>query len=88
MRWEELTAIEFEKAVKRTKTCILPMGIIERHGSHSPLGTDMINVIGVCNRAAEIEPFVVSLLFTSGRSMRQNASGAPLLCRPKCLLIF
>ena len=44
-KWEELTAGDFVTAVQQSRgTCILPFGIIEKHGPHLPLGTDLINV--------------------------------------------
>jgi len=44
-RWEELTAPDFVKALEQAKgTCILPFGILEKHGPAGPLGTDLINV--------------------------------------------
>src|SRR5581483_3148782 len=44
-RWEELTAGDFVKAIERSQqTCILPFGILEKHGPHLPLRTDLINV--------------------------------------------
>jgi creatinine amidohydrolase len=44
-KWEELTAGEFVQAVQQSGgACILPFGIIEKHGPHLPLGTDLINV--------------------------------------------
>ena len=43
-QWEELTAPDFVKAVAKSgKVCILPTGIIEKHGPHMPLGTDLIS---------------------------------------------
>jgi len=44
-KWEELTAPDFQQAVaKAQNTCVLPFGIIEKHGPQLPLGTDLINV--------------------------------------------
>jgi creatinine amidohydrolase len=44
-KWEELTAPDFVKAVSKSKkVCIIPLGIIEKHGPHMPLGTDLIDV--------------------------------------------
>ena len=44
-KWEELTGPDFQKAVaKAQNTCVLPFGIIEKHGPQLPLGTDLINV--------------------------------------------
>jgi creatinine amidohydrolase len=36
----DMTFPEFEAAVKRTDVALLPIGAIEEHGSHLPLGTD------------------------------------------------
>lgn len=44
-KWEELTAPDFVKALDLAKgTCLLPFGIIEKHGPAGPMGTDLINV--------------------------------------------
>jgi creatinine amidohydrolase len=43
--WEELTAPDFVKALDQSKgVCLLPFGIIEKHGPSGPMGTDLINV--------------------------------------------
>jgi creatinine amidohydrolase len=56
VRWEELTAADFKDAVARAQgTCLLPFGILEKHGPHLPLGTDLINVRHASLRAAEHE---------------------------------
>src|SRR4051794_14154381 len=44
-KWEELTAGDFRQAVQQSKgLCLLPFGILEKHGPHLPLGTDLLNV--------------------------------------------
>src|SRR5258708_24417897 len=44
-KWEELTAEEFRQAIGKAQgTCLLPFGILEKHGPHLPLGTDLLNV--------------------------------------------
>src|ERR1700747_1697441 len=44
-RWEELTAPDFRQGIEQAKgTCLLPFGILEKHGPHLPLGTDLLNV--------------------------------------------
>ena len=44
-KYEELNAGQFTTAVKKSKeTCIIPFGVLEKHGLHLPLGTDLINV--------------------------------------------
>jgi creatinine amidohydrolase len=60
VRWEELTASGFPKAVSRSKgVCLLPMGVIEKHGPHLPLGTDVMAARAISVRAAEREYAVV-----------------------------
>lgn len=60
VRMEELTAPEFVQAVEKSgKICIIPIGIIEKHGPHLPLGTDMIDAREVAFRAAAQEYAVV-----------------------------
>ncbi len=44
-RWDELTASDWPKAMEQSaSTCILPIGILEKHGPHAPLGSDLIHV--------------------------------------------
>ncbi|MCR1841005.1 creatininase family protein [Murimonas intestini] len=59
MYWEELTADDFAEAVKSTGVCVIPMGVVEKHGSHLPLGTDMIIGRTIAEMAARLEPFVI-----------------------------
>jgi len=43
--WEELTAEDFVKALDQARgVCLLPFGIIEKHGPTGPMGTDLLNV--------------------------------------------
>jgi creatinine amidohydrolase len=45
VNWEELTAADFAKGIAQSKgVCVLPFGIVEKHGPQLPLGTDLINV--------------------------------------------
>ncbi|MFW5689247.1 MAG: creatininase family protein [Spirochaetota bacterium] len=60
MNWERLTSPEFAAAVETTeRVCLLPLGVIEKHGDHLPLGQDTIYIHEVCARAAEREPAMV-----------------------------
>jgi creatinine amidohydrolase len=59
-RWDELTASDWPAALNKSeKTCILPFGILEKHGPHSPLGTDLIHVREWAARATKQEYAVV-----------------------------
>jgi creatinine amidohydrolase len=60
VHWEELTAAEFQSATEQSQgTCLLPFGILEKHGSHLPLGTDLLDVRYAVLHAAEQEYAVV-----------------------------
>lgn len=58
--FEELTSPQVEEALKRSgKTVIIPMGILEKHGPHLPLGTDMLESRELARRAVIQEYAVV-----------------------------
>lgn len=60
VHWEELTAADFRDAITRARgTCLLPFGILEKHGPHLPLGNDLLNVRYAALHAAEQEYAVV-----------------------------
>lgn len=60
VHWEELSAAEFQNAITRAQgTCLLPIGIMEKHGPHLPLGNDLLNVRYVALNAAQQEYAVV-----------------------------
>ena len=60
VHWEELTAADFREGIQRSQgTCLLPFGIIEKHGPHLPLGTDLLDVRYAALHAAEQEYVVV-----------------------------
>ena len=55
-QWEELTAPDFVTAIHRSQgVCLLPFGILEKHGPHMPIGTGLINVRWVALHAAAEE---------------------------------
>lgn len=58
--WEELTAADFVQAIDRAQgTCILPFGILEKHGPHLPLGTDLFDIRYISLQAAEQEYAII-----------------------------
>jgi creatinine amidohydrolase len=60
VKWDELTAGDFAAAIQKSQgTCLLPFGIVEKHGPHLPLGTDLINVRYASLHGAEQEYAVV-----------------------------
>jgi creatinine amidohydrolase len=59
-KMEDLTSPQFPKAVALAGgVCVLPLGIIEKHGPHLPLGTDMYESREVSFQAAAMEYAVV-----------------------------
>ena len=60
VHWEELTGPDFISAIKQAQnTCLLPIGILEKHGPHLPLGNDLLNVRYAALHAAQQEYAVV-----------------------------
>jgi len=67
-KWEELTAPDFVKAVSQSgNVCILPLGVIEKHGPHMPLGTDLLDVRAMVIEAVKEEYAVVYPEFYAGQ---------------------
>jgi creatinine amidohydrolase len=68
VKWEELTAPNFVKAVAKSgKVCMLPMGIIEKHGPHMPTGTDLIDARAQVLNAVKEEYAVVFPVYYVGQ---------------------
>jgi creatinine amidohydrolase len=59
-RWDELTASDWPKALERSAhTAILPIGVLEKHGPHAPIGSDLIHVREWAARVTKQEYAVV-----------------------------
>lgn len=68
MNWEKITSVQFEEAVEECgRVCLLPIGVVEKHGDHLPLGQDTIYIHEVCSRAAKTEPAMVFPPFYFGQ---------------------
>ena len=60
MLWENIISNDFPAAVEASRgVCVVPIGCLEKHGPHSPLGTDTIIARNTCIEAAKLEPVVV-----------------------------
>ncbi len=55
MKIADMTMDEFEKALLKTKTLLLPVGSLEEHGSHLPVGTDAMHASAI---AEEVERLI------------------------------
>jgi creatinine amidohydrolase len=60
VRWDELVASDWAKAIELSKgTCLLPIGILEKHGPHLPIGSDLIGAQARARESAKQEYVVV-----------------------------
>lgn len=60
MKWEYLREEEFEGAIKKSGgLCVIPIGCIEKHGQHLPVGCDAIHSMGLVEMAAELEDVMI-----------------------------
>lgn len=60
MNWENLREEEFEAAIERSKgVCVIPLGCLEKHGQHLPVGTDSLKAMRIAEDAAAIEEVTV-----------------------------
>jgi creatinine amidohydrolase len=58
--WEDLTSSEFVQALQRSnQSCLLPFGVVEKHGPTGPLGTDLMNGRYVADLASKQEYTIV-----------------------------
>ena len=73
-KWENLTMPGFEALRQETQTVILPLGSLEEHGPHLPLGTDTFHALEVARRVARLRPVVVAppLFYGMCRSTREH----------------
>ncbi|MCK4283518.1 MAG: creatininase family protein [Candidatus Brocadiae bacterium] len=87
MQWLELTSERFGDAVKESGgLCLLPLAVIERHGSHLPVGTDQITADTVVKQAAEEEPAVVFPSYYFGKIFTAKQFPGTLALTRKLLL--
>ena len=60
VKWDELTAPDFVRALEEAGgVCLLPFGVIEKHGPAGPLGTDLMSVRHATVSAAQQEYAIV-----------------------------
>ena len=60
MKWEDLTSVEFDEAIEKSKgVCVIPLGCLEKHGDHLVVGCDSYSSNYITNLAAEKEYAVV-----------------------------
>lgn len=50
---ENLTVNELQEALTKTKTVVIPIGVVEQHGFHLPLVTDILCAVEIPKRAGD-----------------------------------
>jgi creatinine amidohydrolase len=86
MQWENLTSPDFGEAVRQTGVCIIPLGVLERHSDHLPLGTDFLNSHKLASLAAEKEPAVVFPPFYFGQIYEARCYPGTFTLKPTLLV--
>ena len=77
-RWIHVTSENFEELRDASKeVCIIPMGCVEKHGLHLPLGTDILHSSYIVHEASKLETVTVFPDFTFG-DVQANYPNRPL----------
>jgi creatinine amidohydrolase len=88
-QWLELTAPELITAVEKSKgVAILPIAIIEKHGAHMPLGTDIYFADQVAKIATEKEYAVVFPTSWAGQINEARHQPGTICYSPKLIWDF
>lgn len=86
VNWEELTSPDFAKAVKLSEgVCIIPLGVIEKHGPHLPLGTDVFTSREISRRAAQKEYCLVYPFYFAGQIFEARQQPGTIAYSPDLL---
>jgi creatinine amidohydrolase len=89
VHYEELTAPDFVQAVvKSESTCIIPLGILEKHGPHLPLGTDLIDCREVALRAAKQEYTIIYPAYYVGQIFEAKHQPGTIAYSTRMMLEF
>ena len=63
-----MTVPEVEAFLKKSDMVIIPVGALEQHGNHLPIGTDIINGIERCKLIAQERDILVCPVLMAGQS--------------------
>ncbi|HOI53704.1 MAG TPA: creatininase family protein, partial [Phycisphaerae bacterium] len=80
MEWTRMTGPQLAEAARDCGVCLLPIGSLEAHGRHLPVGTDGLTTEAVCRAAAEAEPCVVApmIWYSHVREMKATVGAVAL----------
>lgn len=85
-KMEELTSPQFVTAItKAGSVCVIPLGIIEKHGPHLPLGTDIIEAREIAFMAAKKEYAVVFPPYFNGQILEAKHEPGAIAYSPELM---
>lgn len=86
VQMEELSANQFAQAVEASGgTCIIPFGIMEKHGPHLPIGTDLFVAREVALRAAAQEYAIVFPAYYFGQIFEARQQPGTIAYSPELI---
>ena len=84
--WEDLTASDFALAVKQSEgVCMVPIGVIEKHGQQLPLGTDVFTAREISRLAAEKEYCIIYPYYFMGQIFEAKQQPGTIAYSPELL---
>lgn len=63
-----MTVLEVESFLEKSDMVIIPIGALEQHGNHLPIGTDFINGVERCKLIAQQRDILVAPILMAGQS--------------------
>ena len=85
---EEMTPQEIVEALKEIDTVIVPLGTVEQHGPHLPVGTDVFIPVTVAERVAEKTRVLVAPPIYYGNSLSMANMKGVFTISPESLAVL
>jgi creatinine amidohydrolase len=87
MQWENLSSLAFATAVAKSQGVgIIPLGVLEAHGAHLPLGTDVFTAHWIATQAAAQETAVVFPAYPFGANAEAAHLPGALVIRAELIM--
>ncbi len=85
-KWEELTGPDFKIALQKSEgVCVIPMGVLEKHGPHMPIGTDVFSAREVAKRATAQEYAVIFPFYYFGQVSEAQQQAGTMAYSPELI---
>jgi creatinine amidohydrolase len=85
-KMEELSSPQFVMALEKSGgVCVIPLGIIEKHGPHLPLGTDLFEAREIASQAALKEYAVVFPPYFTGQILEARHQPGTIAYSPELM---